>query len=85
MRKFSKSLWIKFNRIEIRNNFVYPSNELLYNLGITFQEFMFFKWKKHKELEYIQNSSKENNNIKENNKINGEWRGSFRMRWYNKK
>ena len=46
MNKFPESLWSKFNKIKFKNNMVRPPKEFLDNLGMTLQEFIFFKWGK---------------------------------------
>ena len=87
MNKFPELLWTKLNKIKIQNNRDHPPKALLDKLGITLQEFIFFKWKKYKELKYTRSPSKhikEKNNNKDT-RMSGEWRGTFRMRWhYNK-
>jgi len=60
MSKLPSSLLLQLNNINIRNNWVHPPKELLTTLGVTFHEFMFFKWKKHKEFQSIQNSESKN-------------------------
>jgi hypothetical protein len=86
MRKIPESMWSNLNRIDVRNNWVHPPKELLNALGITLQEFIFFKWKKYRELEYAQKNANNvnNNNNNNNNNISGEWRGTYRMKWSNK-
>ena len=58
MSKLPNALLVQFNNVYIRNNWAYPPKELLTTLGITFQEFIFFKWKKHREFQSVQNSER---------------------------
>ena len=55
MSKSNQSLLSRFKQIDIRNNFVQPSKDVLKKYGVSFQEYIYFKWKKHRELESIHN------------------------------
>ena len=64
MSKLPKSLLLQLNNVNIRNNWIYPSREFLASLGITFHEFVFLKWKQHREFQSMQYSK----NVKTNKK-----------------
>ena len=78
MSKLPKSLLLQLNNVNIRNNWIYPSREFLTSLGITFHEFVFFKWKKHREFQSMQYSKIYIKNSK--NTKQPEWGGGMKRR-----
>ena len=73
MVKWPKSLLLQLTNINIRNNWAHPPKEFLMSLGVTFHEFIFFKWKKHREFQSIHSKVCASKNVKSNKKP--EWGG----------